>query len=94
MPADVKSILRLEVPVIVEIATRPMPLTEVVNLAPGAIIELPKLVEEPLDMIVSNKRIGTGRAVKVGENFGFRVESIGDVESRINALGEGGSDYS
>ncbi|MHC4948339.1 MAG: FliM/FliN family flagellar motor switch protein [Planctomycetota bacterium] len=87
MPADLESILKLEVPVIVEIANRLMPVDEVLNLAPGAIIELPRLVDEPLDLLVSNKQIGVGSAVKVGENFGIRVAFIGDLRKRIEALG-------
>ena len=41
MSADVNAILALEIPLIVEIASRRMPLAETVNLAHGAIIEFP-----------------------------------------------------
>lgn len=85
-------ILKLDVPVIVQIAHRQMDAQDVMSLAPGAIIELPKEAEEELDILVSNKIIGAGRAVKVGENFGIRVTYIGDLEQRINALGGGQAD--
>ena len=88
MPTDVKSLLRIEVPVIVQIASRLMTLKEVVNLSPGAIIELPKLADEELDILIGDKQIGSGRAVKVAENFGLRVSYIGNVRDRIIALGE------
>ena len=87
MPADLKSILSLEVPLIVVIGSRDMPVKEVMNLAPGAIIELPKLANEDLEILVNNKPIGVGTAVKVGENFGIRVTFVGDLKSRISALG-------
>src|SRR5437867_1478356 len=64
-----------------------MPVKDVVNLSPGAIIELPKLADEELEILVNNKPIGTGRAVKVGENFGIHVNYVGDIKSRIAALG-------
>jgi flagellar motor switch protein FliN/FliY len=64
-----------------------MTLGEVIGLAPGAIIELPKTSEAELDLMVNNKQIGTGTAVKVGENFGLRITYIGDVRARIAALG-------
>lgn len=89
MPADLTSILRLEVPVIVQIAERPMPVSEVVGLAHGAIIELPKRVHDHLEILVNDKVIGTGRAVKVGEHFGVRIESVGPMRDRVNALGNG-----
>ncbi|MCP3905547.1 MAG: flagellar motor switch protein FliN [Planctomycetes bacterium] len=91
MPAELSSILKIEVPLIVQIASRDMPVADVMSLAPGAIIELPKLADEELEIIVSNKQIGVGRAVKVGENFGIRVTYVGDVRERIEALG-GASD--
>jgi flagellar motor switch protein FliN/FliY len=89
MPADLRSILRIEVPVIVRIAHRPMPLQDILAIAPGVIIELPKQAEEPLDVLVNNKSIGKGRAVKVGENFGVRISTIGPVDQRVRALGKG-----
>ncbi|MBT8487005.1 MAG: FliM/FliN family flagellar motor switch protein [Phycisphaerales bacterium] len=87
MPADLQAILKIEVPVSVQIASRSMPVGDVLNLAPGAIIELPKHAEEELEILVSNKPVGLGRAVKVGENFGIRVTFVGDVRDRIAALG-------
>lgn len=91
MPASLESILKIDVPVIVQIASRVMPVKEVMNLEPGAIIELPKLADEELEIEVSNKQIGLGRAVKVGENFGVRVTYIGDVRQRIASLGDAGA---
>lgn len=89
MPARVDSILKLEVPLIVLIATRRMAVKEVMNLAPGAILELPKLADEELEILVNNKPIGLGTAVKVGENFGIRITYVGDLKDRIDALGPG-----
>jgi flagellar motor switch protein FliN/FliY len=87
MPADVQSLLALEVPVIVVLGERPMKLADVLRLAPGTIIELPKNAEAELALLVNNKEIGSGQAVKVGENFGIQLSSIGDVEARVRALG-------
>ena len=89
MPADLHSILRIEVPLIVQVASRKMPVEDVLKLSPGAIIELPKLADEELEIMVANKQIGLGNAVKVGENFGVRVTYVGDVRQRIAALGTG-----
>ena len=87
MPAELKAILKLEVPVIVEIGKREMTVGEVLSLAPGAIIELPKPAEDELELLVNNKTIGTGVAVKVGENFGIKIAFIGPLAERIKALG-------
>lgn len=89
MATELSSILCLEVPVIVQLGAKEMRLGEVLALAPGVIIELPKQVDEELDLLINNKAIGRGVAVKVGENFGLRVSWVGDQKARIKALAAG-----
>jgi flagellar motor switch protein FliN/FliY len=86
MPADVRSLLQIEVPLIVQLASRPMPVREVLGLCPGAIIDLGKPSDDELEILVNNKPIGLGRAVKVGENYGVRVTAVGDARQRLTAL--------
>lgn len=87
MATDLQTIFKLEVPVIVLIGGRRMPLEDVLALGPGAIIELNKSAEDELDLLVNNKEIGSGLAVKVGENFGIQISSIQSPIDRIEALG-------
>ena len=87
MGSKINAILELEVPVIVLLGERQMRLSEILSLTPGAIIELTKDAEDPLELMVNNKQIGTGSAVKVGENFGIRVTQVGDLKDRILAMG-------
>ncbi len=87
MPRTVESILKLEVPIIVRIGERRMTLADASSLSPGAIIELPKKSDEQLHLLVNNVAIAQGAAVKVGENFGIGLEYVGDLKSRIEALG-------
>ena len=87
MSTCLETILSLEVPVIVQIAQRVMTVDGVTAMAPGAIIELPKSATDALEISVNNKVIGTGEAVKVGENYGIRVIYIGDLGDRITAMG-------
>jgi flagellar motor switch protein FliN/FliY len=84
---DLQRILSLEVPVIVKLAERKLTLGEVMRLGAGAIIEFSKSSDEPLELLVNNKAIGVGDAVKVGENFGLKITQIGDVREIIRSLG-------
>jgi len=86
MNEEIQRILKLKVPVIVRLGHRRMPVDDVLALGPGAIIELPQSPDDPLDLMVNNKLIGNGVAVKIGENFGLRVAEIGDQTERIQAL--------
>ncbi len=85
--ADLEHTMKLEVPVIVQIAERRVSVGEVVSWSPGAIIELNKTVDDELQLQVNNVPIGTGTAYKIGENFGIKISFVGDLRSRIKALG-------
>jgi flagellar motor switch protein FliN/FliY len=86
-PTEIQRILRMHVPVIVKLAERKLTLAEVMRLGPGAIIEFIKASDEPLELLINNKPIGLGDAVKVGENFGLKINHIGDVKDVIRSLG-------
>jgi len=86
---NLSRILKLEVPVIVQLAKNTMPLSEIMTLSTGAIIEFDKPSDADLDLMINNKCIGQGMAVKVGENFGLRVTNMGSLRDRIQALGNG-----
>ncbi|MFQ5500985.1 MAG: FliM/FliN family flagellar motor switch protein [Phycisphaerae bacterium] len=80
-------ILKLKVPVRVRLANRSMLVSEIMNLGPGTILEFDRTVDQELDLMISNRQIGCGVAVKVNEHFGLRITYIGDVKERINSLG-------
>ncbi len=84
--ANLSQILRLEVPIVVRLGERVMNVKDVLDLSPGAIIELPKHADSELDLLVNNKVIGCGMAVKVGENFGIRLTFLGNIAARVEAM--------
>ena len=58
------------------------------RLGTGAIIEFFKSSDRPLELLVNNKVIALGEAVKVGENFGLhRIKQVGDAKQIVEALG-------
>jgi len=87
---ELQTILKLKVPVIVQIGRRGMSMEDVLALQPGAILELDKHADDELSLLINNKHVGAGTAVKVGENFGIRVTQAGSARQRIQALAEDG----
>ena len=85
--ADLQRILSLAVPVMVDLAEQDMPVRKVLEFKPGSIIEFEQPFDADLALVVANRRIGMGQAVKVGENFGLRITQIGDIDETIQALG-------
>ncbi len=67
--------------VVIELGRTVMPLKEVLNLGPGAVIELDKLAGDPVDILVNNKLVARGEVVVIEENFGVRITEIVDVKS-------------
>ena len=76
LPGYSRSLLRIELPVRVVLASKKEDLKNIVELASGSIIKFDKSCEEMLHLQVGDQEIAVGEAVKVGDKFGFRVSSI------------------
>ena len=86
---DIERILGLTVPVSVTLAERDLTIESILDVKVGTIIEFDVPFDADLVLNAANHPIGTGQAVKVGENFGLRVTKLADVHGRIEAMGEG-----
>lgn len=76
LPSYARSLLRIKVPVIVTLAAKKQPISRIVELGPGSIIQFDKSCEEMLDLHVADQTVAEGEAVKVGDKFGIRVTSL------------------
>ncbi len=85
--AELQRILRIRVPVIVKLAERKYNVGDVLRIHQGSILEFSKNSDEPMELMINNKTIAVGEAVKVGENFGIKVQQVGDVQTIIKSLG-------
>lgn len=59
---------------------------DILNLGAGSLIELDKLAEEPVEILVNGKQIALGEVVVVDENFGVRITSIVSNAERLKSL--------
>lgn len=59
---------------------------DILNLGAGSLIELDKLAEEPVEILVNGKQIALGEVVVVDENFGVRITSIVSNVERLKSL--------
>ncbi len=69
-------ILEVSVTVALEVGRARMSVRELLQLAPGAIVELDRLAGEPLDVLVNGVRIARGEVVVVNEKFGIRLTDV------------------
>ena len=59
---------------------------DILNLGAGSLIELQKLAEEPVEILVNGKQIALGEVVVVDENFGVRITNIVNGADRLKTL--------
>lgn len=60
--------------------------SDILSLGTGSLVELEKLAEEPVDILVNGKQIATGEVVVVNENFGVRITAIISNAERVKNL--------
>ena len=76
LPKYSRSLLRVELPVVVTLAASKQPLRRILELGPGSIIKFDKSYEEPLSLGIGDHEVAVGEAVKVGDKFGLRITSM------------------
>lgn len=70
----------------VELGRRRMPLSDVLQLTTGSVIELEKLVGEPLEIFANGRLIAEGEAVVIDEQFGVRITRLASAKHRAKVL--------
>lgn len=70
--------LIMDVPleVTVELGRTKKSIAEILDFAPGTIVELNKIAGEPIDVLVNGKFVAKGEVVVIEESFGIRVTEI------------------
>ncbi len=51
-------------------------LKDILDFAPGTIVELNKIAGEAVDVLVNGKYVAKGEVVVIEENFGVRITEI------------------
>jgi flagellar motor switch protein FliN/FliY len=76
-------ILDVSVTLSLEVGRARMSVRDLLQLAPGAIVELDRLASEPLDVLVNGVRIARGEVVVVNEKFGIRLTEVVSATERM-----------
>jgi len=79
-------ILDVKLTVRVRIGSKRMLLKDVINMDIGSVVELNRLANDPLDILVDDKIIGKGEVVIVDGNFGIQITEIGSKKERLEKL--------
>lgn len=86
LPGYTRSLLRIEVPVVVTLATSEQSVSRILEFGPGTLLHFKKPCDEPLVLSIGNCQVAVGEAVKVGEKFGLRITSMVLPEEKFEPL--------
>mgnify|MGYP001294657436 CR=1 FL=1 len=83
MPANIEETppnlgLLLDVPVslTVELGSCKLPMKEVLQLANGSVVQLEKVAEEPVELLVNGKLLARGEVIVVDNKFGIKITEL------------------
>ena len=86
-PRNLDLILDIPLTVSVELGRSKLLINDLLQLGQGSVIELTKLVGEPLEVLVNNKLVARGEVVVVNDKFGVRLTDIVSPLERVHSLG-------
>lgn len=85
--SEIDRILDIPLQITVELGRSKMLINDLLQLGQGSVIELTKLVGEPLEVLVNDQLVGKGEVVVVNEKFGIRITEITSHKERIESIG-------
>ena len=84
--ASLDLILDIPLTVTCELGRSRMLINDLLQLGQGSVIELTKLVGEPLEVLINEKLVARGEVVVVNEKFGVRLTDIVTPMERVQSL--------
>lgn len=83
-----EAVLEVDLPLVVRFGRAVMPLRAVADLSPGAVVDMGRTPDEPVELLVGERLVARGEVVIVGGNYGVRITELtsgrraSDVEAR------------
>lgn len=86
---DIERILDIPVQLSVEIGRTRTTINNVLQLAPGSVVELDAQAGAPMDVLINGYLIAQGEVVVVNDRFGIRLTDIVTPAERMRRLNRG-----
>lgn len=84
--ANIDLLIDVEIPITVRIGTTEMKLIDIMRLGLGSIIELEKMVDDPVEILANNKLVAKGEIVTCDGNYAVKIIEVQSKEERIRSL--------
>jgi flagellar motor switch protein FliN/FliY len=83
---NLELLMDVELGVMLRFGRRQTTLHEVLDLTTGAVLELDREIQEPVDLVLNGRVIARGEVVVVDGNYGLRVTEVASPQQRVNSL--------
>jgi flagellar motor switch protein FliN/FliY len=83
---NLEALLKVPVSLSIEVGRKQVRLDELLDTTEGSVIELDKLLNEPLDVLVNGALIAHGVIVLAQDRFGIQITDILSPEERARSL--------
>ena len=76
----------IELDATLQFGSREMALQEILELGPGAVVELNREVSEPVDLVIGDRIVARGEVVVLNGNFALRVTEVATPQLRLESI--------
>lgn len=85
-PGGIDLLMDVELEASLRFGSREMPLSEVLDLGAGDVVELDRHVSDPVDLLVGDKIVARGEVVLVNGSFGLRVLEVAEPRKCLESI--------
>jgi flagellar motor switch protein FliN len=86
LASSLELLLDVELEAALRFGSRELPLSEILDLGAGDVVELDRNVSDPVDLIVGDKIVARGEVVLVNGSFGLRVTEVASPRKRLESI--------
>jgi flagellar motor switch protein FliN/FliY len=83
---NIDLVMDIPVTLSMELGRTRISIRELLKLKSGSVVELPKMADEPMDVLVNGTLVARGEAVVVEEKFGIRLTDVVSPMERVKNL--------
>ena len=85
-PENVDRVLDIPVTLSMELGRTRMSIRDLLQLNSGSVVELDRMAEEPMDVMVNGTLVAHGEAVVIDDKFGIRLTDVVSPTERVKKL--------
>lgn len=83
---NIDMVLDIPVTLSMELGRTRMSVNELLQLNSGSVVELQRMADEPMDVLVNGTLVAHGEAVVIDDKFGIRLTDVVSPKERVKRL--------